>query len=200
MLSRSPNGREYMLGYRFAHWASIVENSNMLQKQARPLLEALSIETGETAVLMVRDQQWAVCVERVDSSQLLRLAMNVGQRIPLHAGSSAKILLAFLKPEEIQHYIETRGLSPVAINTITDPKRLVEDLANIREKKYAVSFQERDLGAVGLTLPIYNAMHQVIAGIGIVGPVGRLTLETIEVHLPLVRKSAEKLSRLQGWM
>ncbi len=198
LLSRAPDGRRYMLGYKFLGWASIVEKSSTLQQQARPLLHALSNQTGETSVLMVRDGAWAVCLDRVDSAQSLRLAMTVGQRIPLHAGSSAKILLAFLESKEIVSWVEQHGLPTVEKNTITEPETFYANLKEIREQGYAISFQERDPGAAGLTAPIYNNTNQVIAGLGIVGPVTRLTPERIKQYIPIVLSFAQRLSRLQG--
>lgn len=195
MLSRSPDGKAYLLGYRFTYWASIVEKSNTLQKQARPLLESLSKTTGETAVLMIRDSHWAVCIDRVDSSQSLRLAMDIGKRIPLHAGSSAKIFLAFMPQTEIEAYIENQGLPQVATNTITDKTALLKELAQVREAGYATSFEERDPDAAGLTVPIFNGADQIIAAIGIVGPVSRLTSELMRSHLPILKATAEKLSQ-----
>ena len=197
-LSRAPDGKRYTLGYKFLHWASTVEKSSSLQQQARPLLENLAKESGETAVLMVRDGPWAVCMDRVDSAQPLRLAMTVGQRIPLHAGSSAKILLAYADPAEIESHIAEHGLPPVGENTITDPKKLHDNLAQIRERGYAISLQERDPGAAGLTAPIFNSTDQIIAGLGIVGPVTRLTPDLLQTHLSLVLSAAQNLSRLQG--
>ena len=199
LLNRAADERRYQLGYRFLHWAAVVEKGSSLQQQARPILESLSKETGETAVLMVRDKEWAVCIDRIDSSQSLRLAMTVGQRIPLHAGSSAKILLAYLDSEELKTVVELNKLLPIGQNTITDPAKLTENLQQIREQGYAISFQERDPGAAGLTAPVFNQAHQIVAGLGIVGPVSRLTIDLIEHYRPLVLSYAESLSRLQGF-
>jgi len=196
LLSRAADGRSYMLGFRFLHWASIVEKSNVLQLQARPILDAISKETGETAVLMVRDGSWAVCLDRVDSPQSLRIAMSVGQRIPLHAGSSAKILLAHCQPQEIDTIIEEHGLPIVGVNTITDPQKLQADLAQICSDGYAYSIQERDPDAAGLTVAVANGNHEIIAGLGIVGPMTRLTPDVVEGQLAIVTDYAMKLSNM----
>ena len=198
LLSRAPDGRRYRPGYKFIHLAAIIEQSDTLQQQARPLLESLSKETGETAVLMVRDNQWAVCLDRVDSAQSLRLAMTVGERIPLHAGSSAKILLAYLEPAEIEAYITTHGLPAIGKNTITDPQTLRQNLQQIRQQGVAISIQERDPGAAGLTAPIFDQAEQMIAAIGIVGPVSRLTPPLITKYKPRVQQAAAQLSQQQG--
>ncbi len=118
-LSRGVDGKKYKLGHRLLHWAAIAQSSTSIQLQARPLLEEIAKKTGETAVLTMRDGNWAVCVDRVDSPNPLRLTMALGKHIPLHAGSSAKILLAWQTQTEIEAVIDEVGLPRLLDNTIT---------------------------------------------------------------------------------
>ena len=193
-LVRAPDGRRYALGYQFLRWASIVETSLDLREQARPLLEKLSNQSDETAVLTVRDGDWAVCLDKVDSSRPVRLEMTVGKRINLHAGSSAKMLMAYLEPEEIERIIREIGLPKLEENTITDPQRLREELAHIRAVGYAISFEERDPEAAGVTAPVFNSHHQVVAALGIVGPISRITPDRIPEFVKLVTQFAQQFS------
>lgn len=198
LLSRAPDGRRFVLGYHFLYWASIVKSSTSIQQQARPLLEQLAKITGETAVLTVREGNWAIYLDRVDSTQPLRQTMPIGQRIPLHAGSSAKILLAYLERDEIEQIIGDMGLPYLLTNTITEAERLHQELAKIRRQGYATSFEERDLGTAGLTAPVFSNGAHIVAGIGIVGPIIRLSPAVIESYIDPVTAIAQRLSRLQG--
>ncbi len=198
LLSRAPDGRRFVLGYQFLYWASIVKHSTSLQEQARPLLEDLAKRTGETAVLTVREGNWAIYLDRVDSTQPLRQTMPIGQRIPLHAGSSAKILLAYLQRDEIDHIISEMGLPSLLANTITEAERLHQELAKIRQQGYATSFEERDKGTAGLTAPVFGNGANIVAGIGIVGPMIRLSPQVIQSYIEAVTSTAQRLSRLQG--
>ncbi len=197
-IGRAPDGRQYMLGYQFLHWASVVQSTLSLHEQARPLLEELVRTTAETAVLTVRDGDWAVCLDKFDSSHPVRLEMTVGKRIPLHAGSSAKVLMAYLKPEKIEGIVRKTGLPRLLKNTITDPQRLQNELARIRKAGFATSFEERDFEAAGVTAPVFNADHEVVAGLGIVGPTSRITGRKIPELAKIVMQFARRLSTRLG--
>jgi len=197
LLRRQKNGQDYSLGYQLLHYASLTENTLDIREQARPILEALAEESQETAVLMVREDKYAVCLDRIDSKQSLRLAMTIGKRVALHAGSSAKVLLAYLKEKEINAILDD-DLVKVLENTVTDPKILKKELEQIREQGFAHSIEERDVGAAGITAPVFNSANEVVAGLGIVGPVSRLNPESLQNHIQLVKKLTSKLSRQLG--
>ncbi len=198
LLVRAPDGKKYALGHRLLYWASIAQTSTPIQQQARPLLEQLARETRETAVLTIRDGDWAVCIDRVDSPNSLLQTMALGKRIPLHAGSSAKVLLAWLPADEINQVIDAVGLSQLLDNTITQLPHLLQDLAQIRSQGYAVSFEERDPGTAGLTMPVFDHRGSVVAGMGIVGPTVRLSVDNITDHLRTLTPLAQQLSTYQG--
>lgn len=199
LLSRALDGKRYKLGHRLLHWAAIAQASTSIQLQARPLLEEIARVTRETAVLTMRDGNWAVCVDRVDSPNPLLLTMALGKRIPLHAGSSAKVLLAWQTQTEIEKVINEVGLPRLLNNTITELPRLLTDLEVIRNQGFAVSFEERDPGTAGLTVPVFDSRGKVVAGMGIVGPTLRLSAESIQSHLPALQAHAKRLSTLQGY-
>ena len=102
-------GNGYCLGYQLIHWGDLAKRSIELREIAMSVLYNLVEKTGETAVLSVRDGMSCVWIEQVESKQPIRWVKQVGVRLPLHAGSSGKILLAFQpdnEVEEIMNYIE----------------------------------------------------------------------------------------------
>lgn len=197
-LLRSVGNAHYALGYQMLHWASIAQQALDVRTEARPHLEQLANTTSETVVLMTRDGDYAVCIDKIDSSQPLRIAMTVGERIWLHAGSSAKVLMAYLEPDELAAVIEAQGLPALLENTITDSQTLKDELAQIRSQGYAVSPEERDRGAAGIAAPIFNSEHQVIAGVGIVGPVFRVMGDEHPQLIQHVVASALQISHAMG--
>jgi IclR family KDG regulon transcriptional repressor len=197
-LSRMPNERTYCLGYQFMCWASIVENALDLRDLARPFLEELNRITGETAILTVRDDHWAVCLEKVESRKAVRLAMTVGSRRWLHAGASAKVLMAYLGPEAIEEAISGTGLPRIMHNTITEPQALYEELESIRALGYATSFEETDQGAMGVAAPVFDRSNRVVAGIGIAGPISRWSHDDIPELAGMVTAAARRLSAHLG--
>jgi DNA-binding IclR family transcriptional regulator len=197
-LLRPVGTAQYALGYSMLHWASIAQAALEVRSQAQPFLVALAAETSETVVLMTRDGNFAVCIDKIDSPQPLRIAISVGERIWLHAGSSAKILMAYLTPAEIAAVIGDQGLPAMLPNTITDSQALQAELAQIRQQGYAVSSEERDRGAAGIAAPIFDNAHQVIAGVGIIGPVFRVMGEQQAQQIERVVTTAARISQAMG--
>lgn len=170
-----------------------------LRQVAAPVLERLARESGETVLLEVlspaRDR--VVCIERAHTGSGLRLILEVGSSAPLHAGSSSKVLLAFLTDDEIDEVI-ARGLPALTPHTITDPAELRAELARVRRDGFAVSFEETDEGAVGASAPVHDYLGRVVAGLTIAGPVTRLGGAAISRYVELVQEGAMEISAELG--
>jgi len=197
-LARDTAGRGYRLGYQLLYWGMVAQTTLDLRNEALPSLQALCETTGETAILSIRDGNVGICLAMVESSQSVRLTMQVGRRIMLHAGASSKVLWAFLPEPEIRQILAEIELSPVQVNTITDREQLLLELGRIRERGYAVSFEETDAGAMGIAAPVYDHAGQPIAGIGIAAPLSRFPAERVSVMAPAVVDAARALSARLG--
>ena len=143
---------------------------------ALPALRRLSHETGETALLTVLSpaRDHAVCLERVETPQPLRLSVQPGRQLPLHAGASQKALLAFMRADEAERIV-TSPLEHLCHATLTDPGLLRDELAKIRTRGWASSYEETNLGVWGVAVPVVNARDEAVCAIGIAGPSPRLT-------------------------
>jgi IclR family KDG regulon transcriptional repressor len=197
-LMRDPASRKYRLGYRLLYWGRQVQDALDLRGTSFPILQALARSTGETAILSVRDGNEGVCLEMVESSQPVRLTMDVGKRLRLHAGASAKVLWAFLPEAEIRRILGEIDLLVLKPNTITDPARMYQELMDIRERGYATSFEETDSGAMGVAAPVYDSAGQVVAGIGIAAPMSRITPKQVPEIAPVVVDAGRQVSARLG--
>jgi DNA-binding IclR family transcriptional regulator len=198
ILRRDPDDKRWRLGYRLVTWGELAAETTDLRHVARPIMRDLVDATGETVVLTVYQDQEVVCIEKVETSHSVRLALDVGTRRAPHAGASSKILMAYLPDDEIQAIINDKGLPGVCTNTITDSDELVAELARIRERGYAESVEETDPGAWGVATPIYGWNGDVAAAIGIVGPSLRFTDELAQQYVELCRDAARQISTLLG--
>lgn len=193
VLQRASGDHRWRLGYRPLLWGRLAANHGGLHLLARPVMESLAAATGETVLLTVYQNGEVVCIEKVDSSHAVRLAMDVGTRRPPHAGASSKVLMAYLPPEEVEAIIR-HGLPRLCTSTITDPQALRMDLARIREQGYALSVEETDVGAWGVATPIWNTRGEVVAAIGIAGPIFRMSEERAQQYVHLCLQAAEQIS------
>jgi len=161
-------------------------------------LRQLSEATGETALLTVlspaRDR--SVCLERVETSQPLRLSVQPGRQLPLHAGASQKALLAFMPADEIDR-ITARPLERCCTATITGRPALRRELAAIRSRGWSSSYEETNVGVWGIAVPVLSATD-VVCAVGIAGPSPRLTVERVRRDVRLTHEAATAIGRALG--
>ena len=163
--------RGYRLGTRVLQLARVARSGLGLSEIALPVMRRVSERSGEAVLLTRRSGQSVVCIERVDASpHRIRLTYERGHVLPVHAGASAKVLLAFAEPLEIEQVLETATLTRFTSRTVVDPKRLRKQLAEIRAAGHVVTDGEVDEGVRGIAAPIFDREGRVVAGLSIVGP------------------------------
>ncbi len=198
LLYKEPGGHGFRLGYQLFRWGMLAQRSIDFRNLALPILKKLCQVTGETAVLSVRDGNAGIWIEQIESEQAFRIAKREGVRLMLHAGASSKVLLAFLEDEEINKILSQIELVPLQINTIVDKNELRRELQITRQQGYATSFEETDRGAMGIAAPVYDHYNKLIAGIGIVAPINRVTQNQVPAMAELVVAAGCELSILLG--
>jgi DNA-binding IclR family transcriptional regulator len=161
-------------------------------------LRRLSDATGETALLTVlspaRDR--SVCLERVETSQPLRLSVQPGRQLPLHAGASQKALLAFMSADEIDR-LTAQPLERLCTATITSRPALRRELTAIRARGWSSSSEETNVGVWGLAVPVLSGAD-VVCAVGIAGPSPRLTVERVRRDVRLTHEAATVIGRELG--
>lgn len=197
---RDPETRKYRLGSGALSLGWRALESNDLRQVAIPVMRRIARETEETVLLTVpsQDRLSSVCIERIESPRQVRLILEVGRRVPLHAGASSKILLAYFPPEDVERVIATCGLPRVYTNTITDPDLLRAHLAEIRRVGYAQSCEETNQGAAGVAAPVLDGSGRIVAAVGIAGPMGRFTDRDLPRMIALAKEGATEIARLRG--
>lgn len=169
-----------------------------LRSASLPILQALASQTGETVVLTVpsEDRLYATCIERVESSQPLRLSVAPGRSLPLHAGAQQKAILAFL-PEEDQERILEGPLEKLCKSTVVHPDKLRQELKSVRQRGWARSYEETNLGTWGIAIALLSGQGHAVASLGVAGPQVRLQrnlmVEWMELLSSGVTELAEKL-------
>lgn len=200
LIAQDPQSRKYRLGFGAIALGRRAAASLRIRQVAEPVMRRLAREVEETVVLTVvndtRDR--SVCIERIESQYPLRLHLEVGRQVYLHAGASSKVLLAYFSPEEIDALCHRVGLPKLARNTITDPEALKADLAEIRRRGYAFSREETNEGAWGIAVPILDQQGRAIAGLGVAGPTSRHSPEVEERFVELTRKAAAEIAVALG--
>jgi DNA-binding IclR family transcriptional regulator len=171
------------------HSASVID-------VAGPVLDRLSAETRETVHLFVRRGDRAVCVDRRESPQSVRLMSILGRSLPLHAGAVPKAVLAWL-PEAERDGVVARldELPAFTERTYRDRAALLAELDAIRERGHSYSDEDFDASARGVGAPVFDADGHVVGGVSVGGPSYRIDDATLERFAALVRAAAHDISR-----
>jgi DNA-binding IclR family transcriptional regulator len=196
-LHYDPATRGYRLGYRLLERGYLVSEQIELRPVARPHMERLRDDTGETVSLQIVDGDEGLYVEKLEPLVGFRLWTRVGMRRPLHAGCSMKVLLAHLPPDHVDRIIR-RGLTALTPMTITDGEKLKRDLATIRARGYSVTFGESHAGVHGVAAPVRDHTGRVVASLSVLGPAARIPRERIPELVIKVTRAAGEVSRDLG--
>ncbi|HEX9710955.1 MAG TPA: IclR family transcriptional regulator [Actinomycetota bacterium] len=189
--------RRYALGPRALHVGLAYLNRADIRELARPVLERLSRETNETATLSLRTGSTRVYVDQVTPDRDIKMVVQLGLQVPLHAGGSSKAFLAFLPDDEREEYL-ARPLEKLTGKTITGIRALRKELSDIRERGWAMSLGERMEGAGSVAAPILGHDGRPLAVISVCGPVERFRGEAGDAATLLV-DATRTLSRQLGW-
>lgn len=200
LLASAPRGR-FRVGPLLVRTALILADRLDVTRVARPILDRVTAQTGETSILCLyapnRRQFWAV--DAAESGHTIRYIWeSLRDWNDLHLGSSGKGILAFLPPDE-QDDIIARLPDPIPGLRPLSRAELREELAAARERGFVVSHGERFEGAIGVSAPIYDATQRVIGDIVVSWPDNRTSPQR-EAQLGVgAREAAAEISRGLGW-
>jgi DNA-binding IclR family transcriptional regulator len=187
----------YRLGVGVLRLAGATTARLDLVQEARPVCRQLAADTGETVNLAVLSESSALYLDQVAGSSALQPHNWVGQHIPLHATSNGKVLLGGLDDKKVTEILG--ALSRSTPLTITKKAKLRDELAQVRERGYAVAVDELEVGLTAVAAPIRNAHGDVIASMSVSGPTFRLPDARVDEVLPQVVEAADEVSHRLGW-
>jgi DNA-binding IclR family transcriptional regulator len=158
LLARDGDGR-WRLGPAVSELAA--QASDPLLAASASVLPRLRDISGESVQLYRRDGTWRICIAAVEPPAGLRDTVPVGARLPMTAGSGAKVLLAYSDDATRQAVLPTAKFSDRA-------------LAEVRRRGWAQSAAEREPGVASVSAPVRDARGTVIAAISVSGPIDRM--------------------------
>jgi IclR family acetate operon transcriptional repressor len=162
---------------------------------SRPFLTRLMQTSQETANLAVLKSNSTLYVEQVPPPRMLRIFTEPGNRVPLHAAGTGKVLLAYQQPGVIESIIEETGLTRVTPNTITDRSALLDRLEQVRCQGYAVDLEEQEEGVCCVAAPVFTPDGQILAAVSVSAPASRLSSGQLNKLVPCIRSVVGALGK-----
>jgi DNA-binding IclR family transcriptional regulator len=190
---------KYRLGFGLLRLAGGVTDRIDIAQQGRPVLERLAALVGETVNIGVRQSVHAVNLSQVSGPGTVKAHNWVGQLTPLHATASGKVLLAYLDAVQRTRVLDEAGLNRLTPSTMTSLDALELDLGRARERGYALTLGELEVGLNGAAVPIRSHAAQVFAAVSASGPAYRFTEQRIHEVAPFLIDAGEEISRRVGF-
>ncbi len=198
LLRRDNSDGRYRLGYSLLHLATIVEQQTNLHELADDVLQRLVDDINESSGLSLLDGNHVLVVARVACESQLRISQPVGTRNPIYCTAAGKSLLAY-QPEDRIAKILSLGMPRLTDLTITDPAAMRVELDRIREQGFALDLGEREVGLIGISVPVRNAFGEVVGTCTASGSSIRITPDRIQQLIGRVALAATELSERLGW-
>jgi DNA-binding IclR family transcriptional regulator len=184
----------YMLGLKLTRLGSGSTFQATLCKICRPTLETLHKSTGETINLAVLDGLDILYLDVLETRHTFRLVSHIGEHLPAHCTALGKAILANLDEEQRNEILSSARLKPSTPKTVTNVARLKKQLAEIRDKGYAIEDEEAVTGVRCLGAAIVGAEGEIVGGISISGPVVRITKDLLPGFSKEIRAAAREIS------
>lgn len=194
LVERTPNG-QYRLGVKLLQYGSRVRGKVDLLREAKPIMEWLRSQVGETVNLTVREGDEVVYVERAIPNRMMRVEQIIGSRAPLHVTAVGKIFLAESGAQGIKEYARRTGLPRYTPNTLTTQAKLWQHAEEAIQNGYAHDNEEAEQGVGCIGVPIRDNRGIMVAGISISAPRERLQ----DSWIPLIKKAGADISARLGY-
>jgi len=198
LLEKNPANDKYRLGLTLFSLGGLVRRRLDVPSVARPILQELKSELNETVLLGVLDGPEVVYLFHFESTHAIRMQSDIGVRKGSLCTGEGQVMLAFKSDVEIDKALS--GPIEQRTNfTITDPDQLRKKLLKIRAQGYCVEDQESEVGMRCIAAPIFNMNGEVVAGVGLAGPIHRMDDDTIIRYIPPVQDTARAVSQRLGY-
>lgn len=157
-------------------------------------VRALAQEVNEPCAVAVLDGADILYVIRDSTRRIISTHVSPGERLPAHAASLGKVLLAALPEPALEHYFGIAALERRTQKTITSKQTLRRALSRIRADDYAIADEEMEDGLISIAVPIRNSSGEVIAAINLSSHTSRMSLDELVARmLPRLRRAAERI-------
>ena len=188
--------KRYELGWKLFRLVAGSKPRRDITSAIHPILEWLVGETGEDAGLAELQGVQAVIIDSVEGPSPLKIITRINKPEPLYFGAFRKVLLAFQPDEWIDSYIRELKFEKFTATTITSAAALRREIEEIREQRYATSYGEKLVDAVGFAAPVFDYSGSIRATVQIVVPQFRVNKRAAARYIQAVVQAAQQSTAL----
>jgi DNA-binding IclR family transcriptional regulator len=198
-IQQMKDSKRYHIGRHLFTLAAVSLDEATLVSLATPVLKRLTQATGETGHFAIRSGDNIVVLARTTGTGVFQVADQVGAIRPGHCTAVGKVLIAALRPLQLESYLNTHELQRFTAKTIVEKDALLAELGTVARNGVAFDDGEFDAEARCIAVPVRDFTGQVAGAIGISGPIWRLSILALQEKTQHVRAEAANLSRELGF-
>ena len=193
-VNQPKDSKKYRIGRRLFTLAAAALDEIELVNVATPVLERLTLDTGESGHFAIRSGDDIVVVAKTAGGGMFQLVDRSGAVRPAHATALGKVLLAALTAPELERFLQVRELRRFTAKTIVEREALERELEEVRRMGIAYDDGEFDPEVRCVAVAVRDFAGRATGAIGISGPIWRLSLQALQEKSVRVREAAERLS------
>ena len=197
-LRQEKDSKRYRIGRPLFVLAASALNEVEMVNLATPVLEELSRETGESSHFSVRMGDAVVVIARTGGPGAFQFADRVGVVRPAHCTALGKVILAALRDDQLENFLQHAELKPSTPKSITDRAALRREIAEVRRSGIAYDDGEFNAEVRCTAAPVRDFTGQVTGALGISGPIWRLSIQALQARAKIVQAAANRLSAKFG--
>ena len=191
------DGSWYWLAPKVLRFSGSYLASSRLPRAVQPTLDRLAAQTGEAFSAVVLDGDQVVIIARSGPTRLLAYGLHLGARLPAHATSTGRVLLAAKPRAEFAAWLKGRELPRLTAHTTVEPKALRAIVDTVRQQDWCVASEEHELGVHALAVPLRTMDGRVVAALNVVTQPSRLQAPALlRDTLPLLQEAARQARAL----
>lgn len=200
MLSHDPDRGTYALGVRLVRLAHAAWQQSSLAPLARPYLDDLAAQTGETIHLAQLDMGQVLYVDKRNAARPVEMFSSAGKVGPAYCTGVGKAMLAWLPDDALRAVLARQSFHRFTPHTLASPEALIADLHAIRSRGHAFDREEHEPGIICVALPILTRAGRVIGAISLTSTTQRTTLTALEAHADRIRQTAARIAaEAESW-
>lgn len=200
MLSHDQNTQVYALGLRLVRLAHAAWQQSSLAPLARPHLDALSAQVGETVHLAQLDNAQVLYVDKRNARDPIAMYSQAGKIGPAYCTGVGKAMLAHVPDDRLPALIAQQSFHRFTDNTLTTPAELEAELRRVRARGYALDDEEHEPGVICVAVPILDHWGAVLGVMSVTSSTRRSTLMALEERVPLLQHAAATIAQAaESW-
>ncbi len=200
MLTYDPDRQTYAPGLRLVRLAHAAWQSASLAPVARPYLEALSAEVGETVHLAQLDGGQVLYVDKINARDPLQMYSQAGKVGPVYCTGVGKAMAAFLPVADQEKLLLQQSYHPFTAHTLSTPDDLRGELNAIHERGHAYDREEHEPGIICVAVPIVTRAGRVLGAVSVTSSTERTSLAGLDAHLPRIHAAVSSIAgEAQDW-